>query len=271
MKKVQFQGKTIVITGASKGIGKEIAKILAASGANLCLLARGKPGLDQVVQELSATAKGKIIGVPCDVSDKTAVKEASGKILSEFPVIYGLINNAGTTYPQYFEETPIEEFERVNAVDYLGSVYVTKALIAGIEPGGFISFTSSVVGYMGVFGFSSYAGPKFALFGLAETLAQELASKEISVSLLCPPDTETPGYSEEEKTKPFETQELSKSAKLMTASAVAKSFVSGIKKRKFIITNNFESALFYRLTRLTPGLVRFVMKVMVRGIQKKMK
>ena len=124
---------------------------------------------------------------------------------------------------------------------------------------------------MGVFGFGSYAGPKFALFGLAETISQELAARDISVSVLCPPDTETPGFEEEEKTKPHETRELSKGAKLMTATQVAEKFITALKKRRFVITCNFESGLYYRLTRLVPGIVRMVMKSMVTGIQKKMK
>jgi 3-dehydrosphinganine reductase len=269
MAKLNFSEKNIVITGASKGIGKEVAKVLASQGANLFLLARGEAGLKELAAELSTQTT--VYTQTCDVSDKKAVDLAIKAIQAKFSTVTGLINNAGTTYPEYFEKTPLEEFERVNAVDYLGSVYMTHGLWSNLEDHGFISFTSSVVGYMGVFGFGSYAGPKFALFGLAETISQELASRNISVSILCPPDTETPGFEEEEKTKPHETRELSKGAKLMTAEQVSKKFIADLKRRKFVITCNFESALYYRLTRLLPAMVRMIMKLMVNSIQKKMK
>lgn len=269
MAKLNFSGKNIVITGASKGIGKEVARLLANEGANLFLIARGEAALTELAKELST--KTTVHVKTCDVSDKQSVAQTVKVIKEKFSSVDGLINNAGTTYPEYFEKTPLEEFERVNAVDYLGSVYMTHGLWSMIENKGFVSFTSSVVGYMGVFGFGSYAGPKFALFGLAETISQELAARDISVSVLCPPDTETPGFEEEEKTKPHETRELSKGAKLMTATQVAEKFITALKKRRFVITCNFESGLYYRLTRLVPGIVRMVMKSMVTGIQKRMK
>jgi 3-dehydrosphinganine reductase len=271
MTKLKFQNKTILITGASRGIGQEIARQLAEENANLILVARGRDDLEKTADLIENNGHKRPVIIPCDISNPKEVEKLQLEVTRSFKSIFGLINNAGITYPQYFSQTPLKEFEKVNAVDYLGSIYVTKAFWDMLEVNGFLTFTSSVVGYMGVFGYSSYAGPKFALIGLAETLEQELLERNISVSVLCPPDTETPGFKEESKTKPFETQLLSKNVTLMSAKDVAHSFLKQLKKRQFLIMTNFESRLMYHLHRITPTLVRSVMKSMVKSAQKKIK
>ena len=265
----EFENKNIVITGGSKGIGLEIAKKIASLGSNVFIIARDKKALKNAQDEITRTHNQIICKTySADVTDLKKVTLAIQAARNSFSKIDGLINNAGTAYPEYFENIPIAQFERLMQVDYMGSVYFTKGLIEYIQPHGFVSFTSSVVGYMGIFGYSAYAGPKFALIGLAECLRQELKSRQISVSVLCPPDTETPGYAEEQKTKPFETQKLSESAKLISAAAVADKYIKKLRKRKFIITVNFESALFYKINGAFPGVVRTMIDRMIRNAQK---
>ncbi|MCX7633274.1 MAG: SDR family oxidoreductase [Turneriella sp.] len=259
-----------LVTGASRGIGRAIAHALAARGADLILLARDKKALQQVQAEcrkLNPSAKPELL--VCDLANYRAIRNAAILVQKKYPELAGIINNAGYARPGYFAELPPQEFERAIKVDYLGSVWLTHSLHSLVKPGGIISFTSSVVGFMGVFGYSSYAGAKFALVGFAEVLRQELLSRQIQVSVLCPPDTDTPGYAEENKTKPPETRALSEKAKLLTAEAVAKKFVDGVERGKFIITCNFESALLYRLHGIWPGLVFRIMAGMIRRAQKK--
>jgi len=265
----RFQGKNIVITGASKGIGTEIARQLSLQGARLILVSRDMRALTRVREDLITENKNAQIElIPCDLGDLRQIEVAAKKIISIMPSIDGLVNNAGYARPGYFHELPIDEFEKAITVDYLGAVRLTRLLIDAIATHGFISVTSSVVGYMGVFGYSSYAGAKFALIGFAETLRQELAERKIQISVLCPPDTQTPGYEEENKTKPKETLALSANAKLMTAADVAKKFIRGVSKGKFIITCNFESAMLYRLHGIMPSLVFRIMMSMINKAKK---
>lgn len=261
---------TYVITGASKGIGKAFALTIAPRAAALILIARDAKLLKAVAAELSSVnPKLKVDCLSVDLADFKAIKEATETIRKTHPVINGLVNNAGYARPGYFQELPADEFEKAMQVDYLGAVHMTRALHDRIPEGGLITFTSSVVGYMGVFGYSSYAGAKFALVGFAETLRQELNHRKIQVSVLCPPDTETPGYAEENRTKPPETQALSAGAKLMSAEGVAAKFMKGIQKGKFIINCNFDSALIYRLKGIWPSLVFSIMMGMIRKSKKK--
>lgn len=266
----QFNHGTYVITGATRGIGRSLALKLAEQGTELILLARDKKALQAVEREVKkANPKTNATVYSVDLADARAIERTANEIKKKHPTLAGIIHVAGYARPGYFGELPIEEFEKAVRIDYLGAVILTRHLHGLVAPQGFIGITSSVVGYMGVFGYTSYAGPKFALIGFAESLRQELQSRNIQVSVLCPPDTETPGYAEENKTKPYETQALSESAKLMSADAVAEKFLRGIKKGKFIITCNFESAMLYRLKGLWPSLVFSIMMGMIKKAQKK--
>lgn len=260
---------TYVITGASKGIGRAFALALAPKVKALILLARDAKALKTVAAELVQLNPELVVQThSVDLSDQKAIKKTTDAIRKAHRNIDGIVNNAGYARPGYFHELPADEFEKAMRVDYLGAVHLTRALHDLVPQGGLITFTSSVVGYMGVFGYSSYAGAKFALIGFAETLRQELARRQIQVSVLCPPDTETPGYAIENQTKPIETQALSAGAKLMTAEAVAAKFAKGIESGKFLINCNFDSALIYRLKSIWPSLVYRIMMGMVKKAQK---
>lgn len=264
-----FAKGTYVVSGGSRGIGLSIAMLLAERGCDLVLLARDKKALQSASAECRRkNPSSKIEIISCDLAQRKAIEKACAHIRKKYKELAGIINNAGYARPGYFHELPIAEFEHSVKTDYLGAVYLTRSLHDLVAAGGLISFTSSVVGFMGVFGYSSYAGPKFALIGFAETLRQELLARKIQISVLCPPDTQTPGYEEENKTKPIETQVLSEGAKLMTAEAVAKKFLAGVEKGKFIITCNFSSALLYRLHSIAPSLVFRVMVGIIKKAQK---
>lgn len=266
----QFGKGTYVVSGGTRGIGLAMATLIAERGADLVLLARDKKALQLAAAECrKKNPSSKVEIISCDLAQRKAVEAACKHIRKKHKSLAGIINNAGYARPGYFHELPAEEFERAVRIDYLGAVHLTRGLHDLVPPGGLISFTSSVVGFIGVFGYSSYAGPKFALVGFAETLRQELLARQIQISVLCPPDTQTPGYDEENKTKPIETQALSEGAKIMTAEAVAKKFVAGVEKGKFIITCNFESALLYRLHGMAPSLVFRVMMGIIKKAQKK--
>ncbi len=265
-----FHKKNIVITGASRGIGRAIALDLAQRGAHLILIARKEKPLKKLTDDICQIDSSlNPETFMADVSSWKEVQVLFSKITKSNRNLDGLINNVGLSEPGYFHEIPMNKFETGMQVNYMSAVYCCRSILPHLNKGGFIGFTSSVAGFMGVFGYSTYSGPKFALIGLAETLQQELAHQKISISVLCPPDTETPGLTRENKTRPYETKKLSKRAKLMSAEKVAKKFVKKLSRGKFLITCNFESTLFFRLHCLFPSLVRKVMILMICSFQKK--
>lgn len=266
-----YANKNILITGGSKGIGRAIAEALAARGANVFLVARGKEALEEAATVIRGAYPGVRVEVcACDVADYAQVDAAVTAMRDAFGGIDGVVNNAGLSIPRYFDDIPPEEFERTMRVNYLGSVYPTKAALPHLPRGGFVAVTSSVAGYLGAFGFTSYSPTKFAQMGFAESLYQELAPRGIRVAVLCPPDTQTPGFDTENQTKPYETKYLSGAAKLMPAEEVAKRFLDGLARGTFIINCNIESRVLYRLKGIAPGLSRRIMNRLVAKAQRKM-
>lgn len=260
--------KRVLITGGSKGIGKAIAHEFLRREASVFLIARNPDDLEATKRELAGEFDADRIAIAsCDVTDYAAVERAVGKMCDALGGVDAVVNNAGLAIPRYFHETPPDEFEYLMRVNYLGSVYPTRAAIEHIPPGGFIAFVSSVAGYLGVFGYTSYCPTKFAQIGFAESLRQELRPRDIQVSVLCPPDAETPGYEAENETKPYETRALGGTASLMSAAQVARKFADGVERGKFLITCNSESALLYRLNGIAPAFTRGYIDRMIRKIQ----
>jgi len=128
------------------------------------------------------------------------------------------------------------------SVNYFGSAQVSHAVVSGMKgrrEGG-ILFVSSQGGLCGVFGFAAYSASKFALRGLAESLAMELKPYNVSVTMGFPPDTDTPGFAKENIDKPKETQLISESAGLQSPESVAKGLLSSTLKGQFISTLGVE-------------------------------
>ena len=172
---------------------------------------------------------GSVKGWPCDVSDREAVEETLGQIATAGG-IHTLINNAGISHVGYFDQVETNGLEKVMQVNYWGAVYATKAawpyLVAAKD--GLVAFVSSVAGFTGIIGFPGYGPSKFAMTGLAETLRMEGVRAGVQVSILFPPDTDTPMLAGEMEGKPWECIALSENANLMSPEAVVGKFLKGI-------------------------------------------
>jgi short-subunit dehydrogenase len=120
---------------------------------------------------------------------------------------------------------------------------------------GHIANVSSVVGYMGVFGYAAYAAAKFAVVGLSECLRQDLLPYNIGISVIYPPDTDTPQWHEENKIKPPETKALSGNIKVMPPRTIACALLKGIAGRKFTIVPGGMNKFTYLMNRHLPGIV----------------
>ena len=123
-------------------------------------------------------------------------------------------------------------------VNFIGSCFVTRAVVPSMKSQnwGRIVFTSSQAGLLGVYGYAAYSASKFALRGFAETLRAEVKPYNVQVTIAFPPDTDTPGFAEEEKTKPMETRLISESSGLVSPELVAKAIVADMLTGKFFST-----------------------------------
>ena len=246
-----------IITGGSSGIGLAIAVLLAERGANITLMAR-RPDLLASARDTVLAARRspeqKILTVPVDVADKAAVDAAFAKAVAENGPCDFLVTSAGVSLPGYFDELPSEAFATSMQVNYFGTLYAIQAVVPGMRKlgRGRIVLISSGAGIIGVFGYTTYSPTKFALRGLAESLRPELVRSGVGVSIVYPPDTDTPMLKEEAKTKPPETEAIAAEAKVWSAEGVAKAALDGVDAGRFVIAPGWELTWLFRLQGLFP-------------------
>ena len=258
-----FEGRLVMVVGGSRGIGKETAKQVVRLGGGVCLVARDPDALAQAAGEVRAAAAKQDPLVETIAADATNQEDLAPKLFA-FVEAQGLpdylINAVGYAYPNYLADFKLEDFEENMRVNYYGQLVPTMLLLPKFQErgSGHISFISSMMGYMGMVGYGTYAPSKFAIVGLAETLRHELKPDNISISVLYPPDTDTPGFERENQTKPPETAILSETAKLFQPKAVAAEYVKGLLKGRFYIMIG-SGKWIWLLFRLFPGLVHAIM------------
>jgi 3-dehydrosphinganine reductase len=266
-------GKCAVVTGGSSGIGKDIAKLFARRGANVFLIARREDVLKEALEEVKNEGVGdtqKFGYCSADVSDLTSVQNAIEAAEAECGAVSVLANCAGYVLPGYFEELSISSMQKEVAINYFGTVYTVKQVVDGMmeRREGLILNVSSLGGLMGVFGYASYAGSKFAVVGFSEALRSELRPYGIQVSVLCPPDVDTPMFEEENKYKPLETKRISEGGKVMQPEDVAREAVRGMDRGKFIIIPNLSGKVFHVAHRFIPSVVESFMNKTVNKVRK---
>ncbi len=266
-----WKDKTVYITGGSSGIGLSAGRLLAEKGANILIFARGMNQLEQAVDEIrshSASGNQRIACLQLDVSDHPAVQDVMARAVNEFGCPDLLINSAGRARPGYFHEISYEQMDETMRINFYGVWNPISALLPHMkQKGGYIVNVSSIAGFLGVFGYTDYSASKFAMIGFSEALRSEVKPFNIQVSVLCPPDTSTPGFEIENRTKPEETKAISANARLMHPDAVAKALVKGIEGRRFMILPGLDGKLTWILKRLLPGLVDAVMDAKIKKIQ----
>ena len=266
--------KRVLITGASSGVGMATAELLASLGAHVALLARDPDRLEaarEAVSAVRANGSQRVLAYPCDVGDWEQVSRATECAASELGGIDVLAACAGFCTPGRFTELPAEEFASHVDTNLLGVIYAARAAAPGmIERGsGHIAMVGSMGGLVGVYGYSAYSAAKFGVTGFAEVLRSEMKPHGIGVSLLCPPNMETPGYARELELEPPETAAINGMAKALPAAVVAKQFVRGIERGRFLILSGFSNKLLYRIEGLWPELFFRIFDAQVSSVRRK--
>jgi len=171
-----WQRSHVIVTGGSQGIGAAVARAARARGAAVSVIARGE-------EQLLATAEPIGAAWAC----------------------------AGTALPGRFLDVPIDEFESQMRLNYLGAVHAARAVLPGMvsRGRGHLVLTSSTAGVVGVVGYSGYGPTKAAVHQLAHCLRYEVEPAGVTVAVLYPPDTDTPGFAAENTRKPPETAAVS--------------------------------------------------------------
>ncbi|RKH68831.1 SDR family oxidoreductase [Corallococcus interemptor] len=182
-----MQGKTVIVTGASAGIGEALAVALAGRGANVALAARDAQALERVKAKCEA-AGGQALAVPTDVGDPEACRELVERTVEAFGGVDVLVNNAGITMHSRFEDVKdLGLYERLMRINYLGAVHCTFHALPYIKARkGLLVAVSSLTGKTGVPMRTGYAGSKHAMQGFFDSLHIELLGTGTDVLVVSP-------------------------------------------------------------------------------------
>jgi short-subunit dehydrogenase len=187
-----FVGRNAIVTGASSGIGRDLATMLASQGANVALVARRAQLLCDLADELTEFGV-EALPIVCDVTDQAQVNRAVAEACDEFGTVDIAVNNAGVLIPSLFNEASVEDLRRMMDVNFFGAVHMTRAVLPIMQDSGRgnIVNIASIAGRRGGATLSGYSASKFALIGFTESLRVELFGSGVTASLVVPASVDT--------------------------------------------------------------------------------
>jgi NAD(P)-dependent dehydrogenase (short-subunit alcohol dehydrogenase family) len=190
---MKLNGKTAVVTGSTKGIGRAIAEALMREGMNVCVSARKEDEVQKAVEELGDVGEGGVAGVVCDVREYEEVKAMMAHAAAEFGGVDVLVNNAGIGKFSRVEATSPEDFRAVLETNVCGVFYCCHEAIPQMKArgGGYIINISSLAGVNAHPQMAAYNASKFGLNGFSEALMQEVRQDNIKVSYIMPGSVNT--------------------------------------------------------------------------------
>lgn len=271
---IDFHDKLVFITGGSSGIGLALAKQFAARGANVWIAARRIDQLQDAQAQIQAACQnaGQTVGIlQLDVANRDQIAAVAAELLQKAGTPDYVINSAGVVQPGEFLKLKPEHFDWMMDINYLGTVFITRAFLPGMlkRGSGHIVNISSSAGFVGVYGYTAYSGSKFAVKGFTDALRSEIKECDINVSLVCPADTETPQLVYDDLHKPPITRELSKTAGRMKADQAAEIILRGIERQQYLIIPGFMNRLTYIISNLLGSAWYTLMDWMVRDARRK--
>jgi len=188
-----FRDRTVVVTGASSGIGHDVALAFAERGAQVALLARRKAKLEELAERIAGFG-GRAMPVECDMTRCAEVQSAVEEVQNSFGTVDILVNSAGLLIPGKVDEMRPEDLERMMAVNLYGAVHAIQAVLPEMKArhNGRIINVGSLSGRRGISPLAGYSASKFALVGLTEALRVELFNTGVWTSLVMPGVIDTP-------------------------------------------------------------------------------
>ena len=250
-----LNGKVVVITGASRGLGVDMAKVFAQRGAQLALAARSGSELEKVRIEMEALG-AKAISVPADVSDLASLRALVKETEASLGPIDVLVNNAGLEEVCDFESMDLERIEQIVSVNVLGLIWLTRMVVPSMieRRTGHVCNIASLAGLTPVPHNSVYSATKHAVVGFSRSLRMELAEYGVEVSAVCPGFVEGGMFAEWGRPAP-------KAAAPVTSQAVAEAVIKAVEsnKGKIVVTRGLgkiADVTFAAMPEIAAGMMR---------------
>lgn len=261
-----FTNKTVIVTGASSGIGEALAREFAELGANVVIGARSVQKLQLIAGQIREKG-GKVAYCGCDVVKPEECKELIDTAVKEFGGVDILICNAGLSMRAIFDEVDLEVLHRLMDVNFWGTVNCCKYALPYLQQAkGSIVGISSVAGLHGLPARTGYSASKYAMTGFLETLRIENLKKGLHVMVACPGFTASNvRFSALTADGTSQGETPRNEDKMMTAEQVARIVMRGIKRRKRLCLMEYEGRLTHFIKKFSPALLdRLFYMVMAR-------
>lgn len=254
----------VLITGGSEGIGFALAAEAVKAGHEVEIWARRQAKLREALTSLNALRSSGAVptSVSVDVSDANSVRAAADRYVAANGSPDRLFHCAGYAVAAFVDQTRDEDVDGMLKANVAGPIHVGRAFAPAMrEKGvGAIVLTASDLGFIGLFGWSVYAATKHAVVGYATSLRNELKPFGVSVQVLCPPATQTPGFDKENQTKPASVRKAEAAGGVMSPAEVAKCAWRRCGKGGPFIIPGRTSRVLFALSRLSIDLAQSIVR-----------
>lgn len=264
----RYEGKTIVVTGASVGIGRALCLALAPQRPKLVLASRDEAKLHEVAEQCRALGASALVA-PTDVGVEEQCRTLVERAVAHFGGVDALVNNAGLSMWARFDElTDLSIYERIMRVNYLGCVWLTHAALPDLKKGrGQIVVIGSLLGLTGAPTRTGYSASKHALMGFYDSLRIELMGTGVDITMVAPDFvvSEIHKRSVGADGQPLGETPMQES-KLMTAEQCAAMIVRGMEKRRRLVIGSLRGKLGRFVRIFAPGVIdRVALRAIRRG------
>ena len=257
---------TAFVTGGGSGIGLRLAEMLALRGVRLAVFDLRLS--DDVRRRLGSAAPGSVFH-EVDVRDAARLEAAVRASVAEVGAPQLAINCAGVQRARVFGELTAADFDFVVDINLRGSRNFAAAVLPHLSPGARLVFLASLAGLVANYGYAAYSASKFGVVGLASALRIECKPQGVSVTVVCPPEVETPMVEEERRTAPAITMQSKQFAGVVSLDDLCEDILRGAERGEWMVVTGFKAKLTRFLARAVPGLMnRLIDRMVADGLRR---
>jgi 3-dehydrosphinganine reductase len=255
--------RSVIVTGGSSGIGLATAIAFAADGYDVAIIARNPERLERARAEIALACRDdaqRVTTGRADLSDFDMGRAALEALRDEGFAPDVIVNSAGVIVPGEFVSMTLEDIEANMSHGFWSVLYPCRVVAPWMieRHAGHIINVSSVAGFFGVYGYTAYAAAKYAVMGFTEALRSELKPHGVKVSVICPPDVETPGLEFERTLRPPETDVIAGNVKPISADVVAAAILKAVDTGRYMVIPDRRSRLYFRVKGIAPEIFHAV-------------